>query len=209
MIRQIAPRRPVTRPRQPVPPGLSSLAAAALAGLLIAGAADAQNITKCQDAEGNWHYGDFAAEACAEESTITEIDERGITVEESEAPPTAEELEAQQAAEEQERLEAERLARERAEERRLLQTYDSDEAIIRARDQRISALDQELESHQLFRQDLVDERQSLQAGGDDSTEALDRQIEQYDSAIQRLEEQRREVTEEYNRELQRYRELTE
>lgn len=209
MIRQIAPRRPVTRARQPVPPGLRSLAAAGLAGLLIAGAADAQNITKCQDAEGNWHYGDFAAEACAEESTITEIDERGITVEESEAPPTAEELEAQQAAEEQERLEAERIAGERAEDRRLLQTYDSAEAIIRARDQRISALDQELESHRLFRQDLVDERQSLQAGGNDSTQALDRQIEQYDTAMQRLEEQRREVTEEYNRELQRYRELTE
>lgn len=205
MSERISPRR--SRTGDPV--GRRSLPAVALAALLVAGTADAQNITKCQDAQGDWHYGDFASEACAEESTVTEIDERGITVQESEAPPTEDELEDRRAAQEQERVEEERRVRERAENRRLLQTYDSAAAIIRARDQRISAVDQELESHRLFRQDLVDEKQSVQAGGDASTDTLDHQIEQYDAAIRSLEEQRREVAEEYNRELQRYRELTE
>lgn len=191
-------------------PGLTIGMPVAAALLLAAGAAQAQTISKCQDAEGNWHYGDFAAEACTEESTITEINERGVMVRESDAPPTAEELEAQQAAEEQQRLEEEQVAREAAEDRRLLQTYDSVDAIVRARDQRLGALDQELESHRLFRQDLVNEKQQAQDNGSgDRVSELDRQIEQYDAAIRRLEEQRGDIREQYDQDLERYRELTE
>lgn len=197
----------MTRARYPLTTTVLPVLAGAV--LLLAGAAQAQTISKCQDAEGNWHYGDFAAEACAEESTITEIDERGNTVDESDAPPTKEELEAQKAAKEQERLEAERQARREAEDRRLLNTYDSVQAIIAARDDRVSALEQELESHRLFRQDLIDEKKSIQ---DEANEArvnkLDGQIQEYDQAIERLEEERREVVEKYNHELERYRALT-
>lgn len=205
MTRPSRPRRTVSGAKHPLLMGFMSLALV----LPAAGAVYAQSITKCQDEEGNWHYGDFAAEACSEQSTITEIDERGIKVDETDAPPTQEELEARQAEEERQRLEEESQARAEAEDRRLLQTYDSDEAIIRARDQRVSALEQELESHRLFRQDLVDEKETLSAQGNAGRIAdLDEQLEQYDTAIQRLEEQRRDIVEEYNRELERYRELT-
>lgn len=200
-----ASRKTDTGTKRPLPAGLVYLTAA----LLLAGAVHAQTITKCQDAEGNWHYGDFAAEACAEQSTITEIDERGLEVDTTEAPPTQDELDARQSEEERERQEAERRAREEAEDRRLLQTYDSDEAIIRARDQRVSALEQELESHRMFRQALVEEKQDTADENNEQRAAdLNVQIGQYDTAIERLEEQRREVIEEYDQELERYRELT-
>lgn len=201
----IAPRQTESGAKYRLPAGLVSLAAAAL----LAGAVQAQTITKCQDEDGNWHYGDFADEACAEQSTITEIDERGLKVDETDAPPTQDELDTRKAEEDRERREAERLARQEAEDRRLLQTYDSDEAIVRARDQRLSALEQELESHRLFRQALVDEKQDISVNDNEQRAAdLNEQIEQYDTAIQRLEEQRREVIEEYDQELERYRELT-
>lgn len=178
------------------------------AALLLAGAAQAQSITKCQDAEGNWHYGDFASAACAEESTITEIDERGQLLRETDAPPTEDELAARKAAEEQELEEAERRSRQAAEDRRLLQTYDSAEAIIDARDKRLTAVEQELKSHRLFRQDLVDERQKAQNDGDSSRlGGLNRQIEQYDAAIQQLEQERRNVMDSYDQDLERYTEL--
>lgn len=184
------------------------LTRAPLVALLLAGAVQAQSITKCQDAEGNWHYGDFAASACAEESTITEIDERGQLVRESDAPPTEDELAARQAAEEQEREEAERRSRQAAEDRRLLQTYDSAEAIIEARDKRLDALELELASHRLFRQDLVDERQKAQDSGNGGRLGeLDQQIEQYDAAIQRLEQERRNIRDSYGQDLERYSEL--
>lgn len=177
------------------------------ASALLSGAAGAETITKCQDSEGNWHYGDFAADACAEDGTITEIDERGVKVKESEAPPTQEELDAQEAAREQQEQEAARRERQEAEDQRLLQTYDSTQAIVDARDQRVSAINQEIESHELFRQDLVDEKQRLDGDGDRVAE-LEGQIEQYDEAIRRLQQEREETRQKYNRDLERYRELT-
>jgi len=181
----------------------------ALLAALTAGAVYAQSITKCQDAEGNWHYGDFAAEACAQESTVTEIDERGLKMKESEAPPSPEELEAERAAEEQERLEAERRARQQAENQRLLRVYDSAEAVIKARDERVRAIEQELESHELFRQDLVDEREKARSQGNENRASeLSDEIRQYDQAIKRLNEERGEIVRKYNQDLERYRELT-
>ncbi|HSH41618.1 MAG TPA: DUF4124 domain-containing protein, partial [Arenicellales bacterium] len=188
---------------------LKSSRLVALGAALTAGAVHAQSITKCQDAEGNWHYGDFAAEACARESTVTEMDERGLKMKESDAPPTPEELEAKRAAEEQEKLEAERRARQQAENQRLLRVYDSEEAVIRARDERVSAIEQELESHQLFRRDLVEERDRARSqGNEDRANELSAEIRQYDQAIQRLTEERGEVARKYNQDLEKYRELT-
>lgn len=182
----------------------------AVAAFLFFGAAHGQSITKCQDAEGNWHYGDFAAEACAEESTVTEIDERGLKINESEAPPTQEELDARKAAEQREQEEVERRARQEKKDRRLLQTYDSTQAIVTAREQRVQALERDLESHRLFRQDLVDEKQALENSGENGEHLSEvgRQIEQYDQAIQKLEQERQSTIEEYNEDLERYRELT-
>lgn len=187
-------------------PSLTSILVLAL----LAWPALAQNITKCQDGQGNWHYGDFAAEACAEQGTITEMNERGLEVHQSEAPPTRDELEAQQAAQKAQQQEAARRARQEARDRRLRQTYDSSQAIVRARDQRIEALDRQLESHRLFRQDLVDEKQALGEQADsERLEELARQIDQYDTAIGRLEQERAEVREKYNADLERYRALNE
>jgi len=182
----------------------------AATALLLPFAAQPQSITKCQDAEGNWHYGDFAAEACAEESTIVEIDERGRTVRETEAPPSAEELEKEQAAKQAEQREAERRARQREADQRLLRTYDSVESIIQARDSRVEALDNDLETNRRFRQDLVDEKERLlESNGDpERIRRIEAQIKEYDEAIEALKRDRRATLERYNEEAERFRELT-
>jgi hypothetical protein len=179
--------------------------------LAFSGAARAQaTITKCQDADGNWHYGDFAAEACAQDSKITEIDQRGIQVRETDAPPTQQEIDARKKAEEQARLEAEREAEQRRRDNQLLQTYDSAAAIEEARDARLDALDREMESHLLFQQDLVDEKESLKNNEQDSERmsSLDEQIQQYDQAIAKLKSERQAIIDEYDADLERYRALT-
>ena len=179
--------------------------------LAFSGAARAQvTITKCQDADGNWHYGDFAAEACAQDSKITEIDQRGIQVRETDAPPTQQEIDARKKAEEQARLEAEREAEQRRRDNQLLQTYDSAAAIEEARDARLDALDREMESHLLFQQDLVDEKESLKNNEQDSERmsSLDEQIQQYDQAIEKLKSERQAIIDEYDADLERYRALT-
>jgi len=178
--------------------------------LLSISVAQGQPITKCQDEDGNWHYGDFASEACAEESTVTEMDERGQTVGKRQAPPSREELAAEEAAAIAEQQEAERQVREQEANQRLLRTYDSLEGIIQARDARLESVDQDLESHRLFRQDLVDERKRLLDGGGDPERIrlIEQEIEAYDDAIRALRENRQATMEEYNADVERYREIT-
>lgn len=181
----------------------------ALWAVLFTAGAQAQSITKCQDAEGKWHYGDFASEACAKDSTITELNERGIKVRESDAPPTQAELDARKAAEEKAKEEAAHRAEVEAENQRLLRAYDSAQSIIDARDERIEAMERDLESQRLFRQDLVDEKKKLEAEGGQSghISVLEQQIQQYDKAIDTLQSERQATIEDYNQELKRYREL--
>lgn len=178
--------------------------------LLLPGAAQAQSITKCQDADGNWHYGDFAAEACAEESTITEIDERGQTLRETEAPPSRDELEAEEAARQAAEQQAELEAREREANQRLLRTYESVEGIMQSRDARVAGIDNDLESHRLFRQDLIDERKRLleENGDPDRIRDIEERIQEYDEAIEALEADRRDTMEKFNEDAERFRELT-
>lgn len=173
-------------------------------------AAHGQTITKCQDEDGNWHYGDFASEACARESKITEINDRGIQVRETDAPPTQEELEAREAAKQEAQQEAARSAEQAMEEQRLLQTYDTAQSIIDARDKRLEALDRDMESYRLFRQDLVEEKSMLESNDGEAERISDveRQIQQYDEAIQALQKEHRETMEEFNKDLDKYRELT-
>lgn len=179
--------------------------------LLLAGTAQAQTITKCQDEDGKWHYGDFASEACSENSTITEIDERGVKVRETEAPPTKDELDAQEAEKRAEQLEAERRRKVEEGEQRLLRTYDTAQSIINARDEHVEAMDRDLDSYRLFRQDLVDERNRLEENKESEGKInnIEQQIQQYDAAIRELQAERRETVEKFNRDLERYRELTE
>ena len=105
----------------------------------------AQTITKCQDAQGQWHYGNYASDKCAGDQPISELKETGVTVQVREAPPTLEELQAKQAAER-----AEREAKIKREEklridRELLEKYESEEIIIQLRDNRLAELHKQIE----------------------------------------------------------------
>ncbi|HKI83576.1 MAG TPA: DUF4124 domain-containing protein [Candidatus Krumholzibacteria bacterium] len=173
-------------------------------------AVQAQTITKCQDKDGNWHYGDYASQACAQDSTITEIDQRGMTVKKSDAPPTKKELEEREAEVKKQREEAAERAKQEAEDKRLLRTYDNAQSILDARDERVNAMDRKLESQRLFRQDLVDERDKLKDSeqNHEHIQSLDQQIAQYDKAIETIQSERQATIEDYDEQLKRYHELT-
>jgi hypothetical protein len=172
--------------------------------------AQAQTITKCQDKDGNWHYGDYASQACAQDSTITEIDQHGVTVKKSNAPPTKEELEERKAEAQKQLEEAKELAKQEAEDKRLLRTYDNAQSIIDARDERANAMDRKLESQRVFRQDLVNERDKLKDNeqNHEHIQSLDEQIAQYDKAIETIQSERQATIEDYDEQLKRYYELT-
>ena len=58
----------------------------------------AHAISKCQDANGKWHYGDNAASVCGD-ARITIIDDRGRKIDEVAPPMTVEEFNALEAEE--------------------------------------------------------------------------------------------------------------
>ena len=51
---------------------------------MVFGVAHAE-IQKCEDEAGNWHYGDFAIDAC-NASKVTTMDQRGVVTDERPAP---------------------------------------------------------------------------------------------------------------------------
>ncbi|MDJ0958308.1 MAG: hypothetical protein QNI91_15685 [Arenicellales bacterium] len=171
----------------------------------------AETFKKCQDADGNWHYGDQAAQEC-ELSRITEIDGSGTHLNEIEAPLTEEELAARERMNEklaeQKRMEAEK----KALDQRLLVTYDSDESIIRTRDALLNAIDSGIEADQTFRERLDEELADAIASGVKETDRkvveLRLQIEEYDKSIRDRLAARELARERYDLELSRYQELT-
>jgi hypothetical protein len=182
-----------------------------VAALLAAPCGAAEKIKKCQDAEGRWHYGDNAAEEC-ERSKITVIDERGQKVKELEVPPTADEVAAEKAKREQAERERERAERQREEDQRLLATYDSAQAIIRARDERIAYIKEQIQINEELLVKLRANAQRLRTQGGEQASAgatrTEAQIAEYEAANAHLAQELERVTRKYNDDLARYRALT-
>jgi len=165
-------------------------------------------IKKCQDADGNWHYGDTAADECAR-SKITVIDKRGLKVEEVGAPPTAEEL-ARQKAEAAAQQEAEAKAEEEKRSReRILSIYDSEAAIFRARDERLGHIDRQIATYKNMSgrlQQRLDKARSTGATPE-AVKVLEADLGAYENAIVTSEQQRSEIMEHYAQDLELYRAL--
>jgi len=187
-----------------------------ISGLLIVapalgGKGEVATIKKCQDATGTWHYGDFAAKEC-ERAKITEINKRGIKVKEHKALPTKEEYEAKK--NERKRLKEEkRLKAEQAKvDQRLLSAYEDAEAIIRARDERVTALDKLIAINETFQKKYEDEATKLAKDKNPKVQkrlrAVREQVIEYEQVNSQKRQDRARIIEHYNDLLARYRELT-
>jgi len=118
----------------------SALAVIVLSASASMPVAAAESIKKCQDAEGNWHYGDFADLACAD-SVVDELSETGTKVGEDLPPPSEEELrrkeEMAKAIDEQKQFSVE----QRKRDLEVVRIYGSEDTIIATRDRKIAAID--------------------------------------------------------------------
>jgi len=161
----------------------------------------AETFKKCQDATGKWHYGDFAAAEC-ERAKVTEIDKTGITVKEHKSAPTREELDAKKTEEQNAKEEAKKQAEIRRQERLLLNTYDSPDAIVRARDDRVIAIDREIATNNKLKEKFLAEAKQLAKTKDPKQQkrrsAVQEQIALFDTANEKLLKDRQGVIEHYN-----------
>lgn len=197
---------------------------AKLTGCLLAGvlalasaSASAQTIKKCKDADGTWHYGDFAAAEC-ERSKITELSETGMKVDEQGLPPTREELRAEQERQRRQQDEKQTRLEQTRRDNMLLMTYESEQSILSARDQRLQAIDAYIEANRGFVDRLRDQLAELEARAKASSlkkperAEIERQIDstlgqitEYEMATDVKMQERTAIEQRYADELSRYR----
>jgi hypothetical protein len=182
------------------------------------GAQTKEKIQKCQDAEGRWHYGQHAAAECAPDKTITTIDDRGQKRREQRPPPTVEELQARKEEEARKQEAGRQAAAARAADSKLLNSYDSEEALIQARDSQLNSLDavirgnrKLLESRRAQRLTLATQLAALK-GTDAETaikrlDAIQAEIAEFEAATVSRENDRARIVQRFETELERYREL--
>ena len=175
-------------------------------------------ISKCQDANGKWHYGDNAATACGD-TRITIIDQRGRKVDEVAPPLTEEEIKAQKAEEERVKAEAKQKAQRELEKKRILAIYPSEESIIRARDSRLSGMDKNIKMQEKLLDDMRLEMKKLEAKSTPKNEkdraklesrkkTQQQDIDEFYQSITRLRREREKTAEKYEDTLTEFRELT-
>jgi hypothetical protein len=177
-------------------------------------------IKKCQDARGEWHYGDSADEECAR-SKVIELDTRGIQRKEIAAPLTESELKAREQNREQEEK-ARKLAEEQQRrDQQLLATYAIEDDIILTRDRKISDIEAQIHASQETLTSLHTSLTRLQAqaaeeqrGGKQVSPQTaktisnnEAQIARHEALIQKMKKDQDAMRTQYQSELERFREL--
>lgn len=178
-------------------------------------------IRKCQDAQGRWHFGDYAAEEC-ERSKITEMSGQGVKRGEIAAPPTAAEL--QQQDRQREELERERVKNQEQARRDdvLLSSYGGEQDIIYVRDRKLAQVQAAIKASedtltplrnvlQRMENQLAEETrkgdQKAIAQSQKSVEQTKTQIARHEAIITAKRAEQEAIRKQYEEELARYREL--
>ena len=117
---------------------------------MLAGGVGNAAISKCQDANGKWHYGSSASQYCADSSEITKLDKRGVKVGQVEAVKTEEQLQAERKQQEEQEKRIEQQQFEKAERERILMVYQSEDDIERTKTKQINAIDQKISQHENY-----------------------------------------------------------
>lgn len=199
------------------------LAALSLIALLAVPVAQAK-LYKWTDAQGRVHYSDkVPPEAVKQEREVKS--KSGITVDKVDAAKSREQLEAERAAkaaeEERRRREEEVRRKQEAADRTLLLTFSNANEIVRARDDRVAAIDGQIgltkdrlakldDQLQKARKRAADVERSGRGKPEEAYKRvtdLERQVDEYKTFVAKREAERAEVISKFNADLARYKEL--
>jgi len=189
-----------------------------LAFALLVNSGTVHAISKCQDADGKWHYGDSAASACGD-ARITVIDETGRKLEEIDEPLTIEVINAQKAEEKRKRLEQKQHAKREQEKKRILAIYPTEDSVIRARDDRLEGMDKNIRLQEELLDTMRFDMKALEARATTENGEAKKKLEariknrqenidDYYKAITQLRREREQTAEKYEEILIEFRELT-
>lgn len=176
-------------------------------------------ISKCQDADGKWHYGDHAPDLCAR-SKITQMNQHGTVVGGEDAPKTAEQIEQERIAEEKQQAILEKEQAVEEEKRRLLNIYETVEDIDRVRDNQLYAVQSNIDVHNAYLGAMNNkiirlEEKERRTTRTDLKEKVQQEIaeakenvEKFNGQLQKLETQKIDIIEKFSAEKEQYIALT-
>lgn len=179
-----------------------------LFGLALSAPGYSVKIKKCQDSDGNWHYGDRATEKC-NKSKITELSEKGHKTKVIDAPPTEDELE-ERARQRAEKLKKQKLDEEQAlRDKLLLSTYGHENDILYVRDRKLAQIESSITASNETIANLrkVLERMEKQGEEEKQIKRNMAQIERQEQLIASKRAEQEQIRKQYAGELERYREL--
>jgi len=188
-----------------------------------ASAADAKKgsrIKKCQDAAGQWHYGDSADEECAR-SKVIELDARGVKRKEIAAPLTEAELKAREQNREQEEKARKIVEEQQRRDQQLLATYAIEDDIIMTRDRKISDIGAQISasletlkslraSLEKLQKQASEEQRTTKQVSPQTTKTIsnnEAQIAKHEAYVEKMKRDQEATRVEYQSELERFREL--
>lgn len=177
-------------------------------------------IKKCQDAQGKWHYGDDAADACAR-SKVIELDQRGIKRKETAAPLTEAQLKEREskraAEEEQKRIETEQQQRDQ----QLLATYTHEDDIKHMSTRKVGEIETQIKfaeeaikslngSLTRLQSQAAQEQRTGQKVSPQTAKAIannEAQIARHETNIQKMRKEQETLRVKYQADLERFREV--
>ncbi len=128
----------------------------------------AHAIKKCQDSDGNWHYGDIAVNQC-NKSKVTTLNSRGFIASEKDAPKTPEQIQKEADENAKAEADAERIKAEEDERIRILSVYETEADIDRQRDNQIGSVNSNMAVHKAYVKSVTAKIQRLKKKGADFT----------------------------------------
>ena len=148
--------------------------------LLGVSAAYGQTIKKCQDADGKWHYGNFADEACGN-ATVDKIDATGTKVGVEKPLPTAEELARKQELAKALQEQKEFSEKQRKADLETIRIYGSEETIISTRDRKLASIDNNIDVTRQIKEGTLEDIEKLEKMK--KTKKVERQLGERENAV--------------------------
>ena len=139
-----------------------------------------QQIKKCQDAEGNWHYGNFADEACGN-TAVDELHETGVKINTDLPPPSEEEMARKERMQEALRMQEEFSQDQRKRDLEVLRIYGSEETIVSTRDRKLASIDNNIEITRQIKEGTVKDIDKLLKMK--KTKKVERQLQEREDAV--------------------------
>jgi hypothetical protein len=140
----------------------------------------AQGITKCQDAEGNWHYGTFAADACID-AVVDQLNESGTKIGEDRPPPSEEEVRRNEELAKDAKLKADDASAQYKRDIEIVRIYGTEETIIATRDRKIASIDNNIDITRQIKQGTIKDINKLKKLK--QTKKVKRQVEERELAV--------------------------